>query len=339
MNAIVPKELLTATLGGLSLLVVSGGADGQVLTQQADGTYAPEAAAGGSPGGSSGQVQWNSSGSFAGATALVYATTVTHVVVTAQGATIVPLCVKGAASQTGNLLEARNSSNTLGASIGSDLRFSDSGSSASDSERFGFGAISSGGSTAVGRNANGSNGFCTVLGQSAFGFSFCTSIGRVAGTTGTSGGVPSTHSFTRVICIGDGTDFYAPTASNQLMVCGEYTEAFFGQRIFDTAPTASIRFQGGGASGTNIAGTSVVWAAGRSTGSATPATLTVQTTTVGSSGTTIQTLRDAIKVDGNVTASETPLLLLDIDKGTLQRVSIGASDSGGTGFKVLRVPN
>lgn len=44
---IVPKELLTATLGGLSLLVVSGGADGQVLTQQADGTYAPEAVSAG----------------------------------------------------------------------------------------------------------------------------------------------------------------------------------------------------------------------------------------------------------------------------------------------------
>ena len=42
-QAIVPKELLTATLGGLSLLVVSGGADGHVLTQQADGTYSPEA--------------------------------------------------------------------------------------------------------------------------------------------------------------------------------------------------------------------------------------------------------------------------------------------------------
>ncbi|TXH18011.1 MAG: hypothetical protein E6R03_02895 [Hyphomicrobiaceae bacterium] len=47
MNAIVPKELLTATPGGLSLLVVSGGADGQVLTQQADGTYAPEAVSAG----------------------------------------------------------------------------------------------------------------------------------------------------------------------------------------------------------------------------------------------------------------------------------------------------
>lgn len=46
-QAIVPKELLTATAGGLSLLVVSGGADGQVLTQQADGTYAPEAVSAG----------------------------------------------------------------------------------------------------------------------------------------------------------------------------------------------------------------------------------------------------------------------------------------------------
>jgi len=44
---IVPKELLTATAGGLSVLIVSGGADGQVLTQQADGTYAPEAVSAG----------------------------------------------------------------------------------------------------------------------------------------------------------------------------------------------------------------------------------------------------------------------------------------------------
>jgi hypothetical protein len=64
-----------------------------------------------SPAGSSGQMQWNDSGAFAGAAAVVYATTVTHVTITAQGATIVPLCVKGAASQTGNLLEVRSSAN------------------------------------------------------------------------------------------------------------------------------------------------------------------------------------------------------------------------------------
>lgn len=42
--AIPPKELLEATIGGLSVLVVSGGSTGNVLTKQSDGTYAPEAA-------------------------------------------------------------------------------------------------------------------------------------------------------------------------------------------------------------------------------------------------------------------------------------------------------
>lgn len=53
-QAIVPKELLTATPGGLSLLGVSGGVDGYVLTQQPDGSYAPEAAASGGISGSVG---------------------------------------------------------------------------------------------------------------------------------------------------------------------------------------------------------------------------------------------------------------------------------------------
>ncbi len=113
MTAIAPKELLTATPGGLSLLVVSGGADGQVLTQQADGTYAPEAAAGGSPGGSSGQVQYNNAGAFGGMTAVVYAGTGTHVAITSQAAATIPLCVKGAASQSGDLTQWQNSSGTV----------------------------------------------------------------------------------------------------------------------------------------------------------------------------------------------------------------------------------
>lgn len=65
-----------------------------------------------SPAGSSGQVQFNNAGAFGGAAAVVYATTGTHVVVTAQGATIVPLCAKGAASQSANILEVQNSAGT-----------------------------------------------------------------------------------------------------------------------------------------------------------------------------------------------------------------------------------
>jgi len=40
----VPSSAISdATVGGLSVIVVTGGSDGDVLTQQADGTYAPEA--------------------------------------------------------------------------------------------------------------------------------------------------------------------------------------------------------------------------------------------------------------------------------------------------------
>jgi hypothetical protein len=43
--------------------------------------------------------------------------------------------------------------------------------------------------------------------------------------------------------------------------------------------------------------------------------------------------------DNNTTPDETRFLLYDTTSNTLKRVSIGATDSGGTGFKVLRVPN
>ena len=62
-----------------------------------------------SPAGSSGQVQFNNAGAFGGAVAVVYAATGTHVVVTGQAATAVPVCAKGAASHSTNLYEGRTS--------------------------------------------------------------------------------------------------------------------------------------------------------------------------------------------------------------------------------------
>jgi hypothetical protein len=46
-----------------------------------------------------------------------------------------------------------------------------------------------------------------------------------------------------------------------------------------------------------------------------------------------------LQVDGNATAGNTRLLIWDVDTGALARVSVGADDSGGTGFKYLRIPN
>jgi hypothetical protein len=114
MSDPVPSSAISdATTGGLSVIVITGGSTGQVLTLQANGTYAPATASSGSPGGSSGQVQYNNAGSFGGMTAVVYAGTGTHVAITSQAAATIPLCVKGAASQSGNLTEWQNSSGTV----------------------------------------------------------------------------------------------------------------------------------------------------------------------------------------------------------------------------------
>jgi hypothetical protein len=45
------------------------------------------------------------------------------------------------------------------------------------------------------------------------------------------------------------------------------------------------------------------------------------------------------KFDGNSTAGNTRLLIWDVDNANLERVSVGAADSGGSGFKVLRIAN
>jgi hypothetical protein len=60
------------------------------------------AAGGGSPGGSTGQVQYNNAGAFGGFAGLTVSASSPNVVVAAQGAAHIPLVVKGAASQSAN---------------------------------------------------------------------------------------------------------------------------------------------------------------------------------------------------------------------------------------------
>lgn len=48
---------------------------------------------------------------------------------------------------------------------------------------------------------------------------------------------------------------------------------------------------------------------------------------------------ESIRVDASATATQTRLLVYDVDKGAVSRVTVGANDSGGAGFKLLRVPN
>jgi hypothetical protein len=49
--------------------------------------------------------------------------------------------------------------------------------------------------------------------------------------------------------------------------------------------------------------------------------------------------REQLRVDHTTTAGETALLLYDVDNAAIQRVTVGAANSGGSGYKVLRIPN
>jgi len=62
-------------------------------------------------------------------------------------------------------------------------------------------------------------------------------------------------------------------------------------------------------------------------------------TTFDSNGIDDNATSTVIQLDSNTTAGNTRMLVYDIDNGTLERVSVGAADSGGVGYKVLRIPN
>jgi len=105
------SDTVTVAKGGTGLTAL--GTALQVLRVNAGATALEYAtASGGTPAGSSGQVQYNNAGAFGGMTAVVYAGSGTLLTVTSQAASDVPLCVKGAASQSGYLVELRNSANT-----------------------------------------------------------------------------------------------------------------------------------------------------------------------------------------------------------------------------------
>lgn len=95
-----------------------------------------------------------------------------------------------------------------------------------------------------------------------------------------------------------------------------------------------------GGLGTDIAGGELRLLGGIGTGAGTPGVVKIITTDAAASSATPQSVfRTAAQFDSTTTAGQTRFLLYDVDNGTLERVSVGAADSGGAGFKVLRIPN
>ena len=104
-------------------LTLIAGTNITITTDASTDAITITAAGGGSPGGSTSHVQYNSGGSFAGSAALTFSTTTTHLTITSQSAAYVPLCIIAAASQSGNLIEVKNSSSSTVWAVSSDGLF------------------------------------------------------------------------------------------------------------------------------------------------------------------------------------------------------------------------
>jgi hypothetical protein len=124
----------------------------------------------------------------------------------------------------------------------------------------------------------------------------------------------------------------------RMMVSHNSYDIYCGNGATDATPSAST-VQGTGGNGSNVAGADLKIAGGKGTGTGGGGSVKIQTAPAGSSGSSLNSLVDAGEFDDDTTAGNTRFLLWDVTAGTLKRVSLGAADSGGTGYKVLRVAN
>jgi len=116
------------------------------------------------------------------------------------------------------------------------------------------------------------------------------------------------------------------------------TDVYFGRGPQYTA-VEDYTIHGTGGYGTDIDGSSVYLAGGMGTGTGVGGNVVIQHAPAGATGTSLNSLVDVAQFDGDSTAGNTRFLIYDVDNGQLERVSVGAADSGGTGYKLLRIPN
>lgn len=160
------------------------------------------------------------------------------------------------------------------------------------------------------------------------------STGQVLGTNNTLG-----HQ--NCIVLGDAI---STTANNQCWIGGSLFSGTGIQTMIigkgDTSGTPNnltVRMTDG--TGSNIVGGTMTMRPGVSTGNATPGGFNVDMGIAGASGGTVQTVATRFAVRASATALDTWLMIWDVDNATLERVTVGVADSGGVGFKLLRIPN
>jgi hypothetical protein len=114
----ITNSMLAGSIA-LSKLSITGTPDGTKFLRD-DGTW--QASSGGSPGGSSGQLQYNNAVAFGGAAAVVYAGSGAHLTTTSQSSAVKCLRLIAAASQSVEVFSAETSAGVVGFSLRSDAR-------------------------------------------------------------------------------------------------------------------------------------------------------------------------------------------------------------------------
>lgn len=214
----------------------------------------------------------------------------------------------------------------------------------------------------AGAQANGSGSSCIVIGRSA------TKASGVASTTivgdsatagaGASNGVAigASSSVGAASCTVVGETSTATHAHNVLLGSGlasfQANTAIIGENRFstvlntvvlgsiDASPNmGNLTLRLSNQSGTNKAAPQLTIQTGLGTGTGALSQISFNTSVVAAAGTTLQTAQERMRLDGTVVAGNTALMIWDVDNGTLERVTVGAADSGGVGFKLLRIPN
>ncbi len=92
-------------------------------------------------------------------------------------------------------------------------------------------------------------------------------------------------------------------------------------------------------SGADNAAGAMTLQAGLSTGAGASPRVNLAVGIVAASSSTVQTARTGVACSFSATAADTYLMVFDVDNAVLERVTVGAADSGGVGFKLLRIPN
>lgn len=176
-----------------------------------------------------------------------------------------------------------------------------------------------------------------------------TLIGSDAGRTITTGSnnihigdVVQGHDVSKTIVLGNSFSVDSTYGTGQFIVGSTtlpITQAYIGNGYSTTTRIDSLTLHVTGAADANQTGAHLIIAGGISTGNAASGNIIFKTSVAGSSGSTPQSLTAVGKFDNSTTAGNTRFMLYDVDNGTLERVTVGAADSGGAGFKVLRIPN